>query len=67
MTVKLKRIFSKQMANYLCQKGIQIVKTDIHNKKPWLYVYSFEDSPQLRQAMESYVPDETPGERGNRI
>ena len=39
----------------------------VHNKKPWLYVYSFEDSPQLRQAMESYVPDEMPGERGNRI
>ena len=57
MTVKLKRIFSKQMANYLCLQGFQIIKTDIHNKKPWLYVYSFEDTPELREAMASYQPE----------
>lgn len=57
MTVKLKRIFSKQMANYLCSQGFLIIKTDIHNKKPWLYVYSFEDTPELRKAMASYLPE----------
>lgn len=45
------------MANYLCERGFYIVDTEIHNKKPWLYVYVFEDSEKLRLAMEDFAAD----------
>ena len=63
--MKVKKIFSKKMANYLCEQGFYIVNTEIHNKKPWLYVYIFEDSDNLRAAMENYRSDSD--ERGSRI
>lgn len=47
------KIFTKKLANLLCQQGFQVVGTEINNKKPWLYVYLFEDSDELREAVKS--------------
>lgn len=48
------KVFTKKLANKLCQLGFKIVGTEINNQKPWLYVYLFEDTPQLREAIELY-------------
>lgn len=64
--MEVKKIFSKQMANYLCEKGFYIVDTEIHNKKPWLYVYVFEDSEKLRSAMEEFSAGLTRSTKGGR-
>lgn len=45
------KVFTKKMANALCQRGFQVIGTEINNEKPWLYVYQFEDTPELRQAL----------------
>lgn len=47
------KIFTKKLANLLCQQGFQVVGTEINNKKPWLYVYLFEDSDELREAVQN--------------
>jgi len=49
--VKTFTVFSKQLANKLCKQGFNIVQTDINNEKPWLYVYYFEDSEELQEAI----------------
>lgn len=64
--MKVKKIFSKKLANYLCNQGFYIVDTEIHNKKPWLYVYLFEDSEKLRLAMENYQGDTLERLKGGR-
>lgn len=43
------KIFTKKLANHLCQQGFQLQSTVINNEKPWLYVYLFEDTEALRQ------------------
>ena len=48
-------VYTKKIANALCQRGFQVIGTDINNEKPWLYVYLFEDTPELRQALAEEV------------
>ncbi len=48
-------VYTKRIANALCQRGFQVIGTDINNEKPWLYVYLFEDTPELRQALAEEV------------
>jgi hypothetical protein len=31
--------------------------TEINNDKPWLYVYLFEDSEELRTAIDNYIQE----------
>lgn len=45
------KIFTKKLANQLCNEGFKIVGTIINNEKPWLYVYLFEDTLELREAV----------------
>ena len=54
MGTKTYRVFTKRLANILCQRGFFIVGTEVNNQKPWLYVYLFEDTPALRDAVEKY-------------
>ena len=42
------RIYTKRIANLLCERGFRIVDIEVNNKKPWLYTYLFEDSDSLR-------------------
>ena len=58
---KCYKVFTKKLANILCRQGFQIVRTELNNSKPWLYVYLFEDSEELRQAIEKYIQ----GGKGN--
>ena len=52
---KCYKVFTKKLANILCKQGFQIIRTELNNSKPWLYVYLFEDSDELRQAIEKYI------------
>lgn len=51
---KTYRVFTKRLANVLCQHGFFIVGTEVNSQKPWLYVYLFEDTPELRAAVQQY-------------
>lgn len=45
------KVFTKKLAAKLCDHGFMMLGTDRNNKKPWLYVYLFEDTEALRQAV----------------
>ncbi len=45
------RIYTKRIANLLCERGFRIVDIEVNNKKPWLYTYLFEDSDSLRRVL----------------
>lgn len=49
------KIFSKVLANRLCSLGFKVIGTEINNQKPWLYVYLFEDTTALREAVQEFV------------
>lgn len=57
MRNKLYKVFTKKLANILCKAGFQIAGTEINNDKPWLYVYLFEDSVELRDAIDKYIKE----------
>lgn len=48
------KIFSKTLANQLCKEGFEVVQTEINNLRPWMYVYLFEDTPELRTRVALY-------------
>lgn len=52
MQKKPYKIFTKRIANMLCQQGFQIIGTEINNQKPWLYVYLFEDTENFQAALQ---------------
>ncbi len=45
------KIFTKRIAHELCRRGFRIIKTEINNEKPWMYVYIFKDSEELKAAL----------------
>ena len=45
------KCFSARMANLLRKRGFWIVGTEPNLKKPWLDVFLFEDTPELREAL----------------
>ena len=52
------KVFTKRLANLLCQQGFKIVGTEINNRKPWLYVYLFENSEALQASVEEFLSEE---------
>jgi hypothetical protein len=49
------KIFTKKLANILCKKGFILLGVEVNNKKPWLYVYLFEDTDKLREFVQDYI------------
>lgn len=47
-------VYTKKLANYLCRKGYKIIGNDINNQKPWLNVFIFDDSKELRNEIEKF-------------
>lgn len=45
------KVFTKKLANALCKKGFKVVGTAINNEKPWLNVFLFDDTEDLRTAI----------------
>ena len=46
------KIFTTKMAQKLCQQGYKMIGTEPNRQKPWLYVYLFKDTKELRQAVQ---------------
>lgn len=55
---KYYKVFTKRLANLLCEQGYRVVGTEINNKKPWLYVYLFENTEDLRDSVERFLSEE---------
>ncbi len=49
------KIFTKKLANILCKKGFILLGVEVNNTKPWLYVYLFEDTDELRTFVAEYI------------
>lgn len=47
-------VYTKKLANYLCRKGYKVIGYDINNQKPWLNVFIFDDSKELRNEVENF-------------
>lgn len=45
------KVFTKKLANQLHKEGFKIIGTEINNEKPWFYVYCFENTEELREAV----------------
>lgn len=48
------KVFTLKLARILCDLGFIIVGTVPNIQKPWLNVYLFEDSQELRNAVQRY-------------
>lgn len=46
------RVFTLKLARKLCEEGYRNVGTEPNAQKPWLNVYLFNDTPELRDAVE---------------
>ena len=49
--MKTYKIFTLKMARALIDQGYKVVETLPNKEKPWLNVYCFEDSRELRSAV----------------
>lgn len=48
------KVFTLKLARKLCELGFKVVGTAPNAQKPWLNVYLFEDTQELREAIEKY-------------
>lgn len=48
---KTYKVFTLKLARLLCEKGFIVIGTLPNAQKPWLNVYLFEDSAELREAV----------------
>lgn len=48
------KVFTVKLARILCDLGFIIIGTVPNVQKPWLNVYLFEDSQELREAVQKY-------------
>ena len=55
---KYYKVFTKRLANLLCEQGYRVVGTEINNREPWLYVYLFENTEELRNSIEEFLSEE---------
>lgn len=46
------KVFTKKLAIKLREQGFTIVETVVNSRKPQFDIYCFEDTPELRQAVE---------------
>lgn len=51
---KYYKVFTLRLANILCEQGFKVCGTVPNAQKPWLYAYLFQDTIELREAIEKY-------------
>lgn len=49
------KVFSLKLAQLLCNQGFHVLETLPNKQKPWLNVYVFENTAQLRGAIQDYI------------
>lgn len=52
--MKYFKCYSSQLAHILIKRGFKICGTEPNLKKPWLDVFLFEDTSELRTIVNSY-------------
>lgn len=52
MSQNTKTIYSSEVAGLLCRRGFRIIETGINARKPWLNTFIFEDTTELREALD---------------
>lgn len=58
---KTYKVFTVKLARKLCKLGFKIVGTVPNYQKPWLNVYLFEDSGELREVVEDWRDERREG------
>lgn len=53
-TKKLFVVYTKRLATQLCDMGFELQGTRRNDQNPKWYVYLFENTPELRAAIEQY-------------
>lgn len=48
------KIYTTRLAQHLCRNGFFCVESTPNVDKPWLNVFLFEDTPELREAVSRY-------------
>lgn len=48
------KVFTLALARLLIDNGFICVEVKPNREKPWLNVYGFEDTPELRELISSY-------------
>lgn len=51
---KERKCFSIKLAQYLCNEGFVLLRTEPNRKKPWLNVFVFKDTDALQTAFDAY-------------
>lgn len=54
-STKYFKCFSAKIAQYLCRKGFQMIKTEVNFKNPKYNVFVFEDTQELRKVFDQYL------------
>lgn len=52
--IMIKKIFTRKLAVYLREHNFKIIGTEVNFKHPEYDVWLFEDTPELRKAMDNY-------------
>lgn len=50
-----KIVYTTKLANYLDSLGFKCIRTELNIKNPAFKVFVFEDTPELRATIESYI------------
>ena len=56
--VKVYRIYTKRVAYELRKRGFKFIKTEVNKNFPQYLVYLFEDTPELRKALQEITHHE---------
>lgn len=51
------KVFTLKLARRLCDSGFKVIGTLPNAQKPWLNVYIFEDTEEVRLAVQTYKND----------
>lgn len=49
------KIYTLKLARVLCEQGFRMIGTEPNREKPWLNVFLFENTPELREVIERGV------------
>lgn len=49
------KVFSLWIARELCEQGFKIIEIEPNRNKPWLNVYTFEDTNEFLEAFNNVV------------
>ena len=52
-------VYSKPLPRKLCLMGFRLVRTEVNDIKPWMYVYHFENSEALQEEIKKWKEEKS--------